>query len=75
MVSRDAEQLDRSQLWLSPERTGLQDPEARLSRLTAWVLEAERLGLDYGLRLPHTEIAPDNGIAQRQRCLQALALA
>ena len=75
LVSRDAEHLQRSQLWLSPERTGLQDPEARLSRLTAWVLEAERLGLDYGLRLAHTEIAPDHGAAQRQRCLQALALA
>ena len=75
LVSRDAEHLQRSQLWLSPERTGLQDPEARLSRLTAWVLEAERLGLDYGLRLPGQEIAPDHGTAQRQRCLQALALA
>ena len=75
LVSRDAEHLERSQLWLSPERTGLQDPEARLSRLTAWVLEADRLGLDYGLRLPNTEIAPDNGVAQRQRCLQALAMA
>lgn len=78
LVSRDAEHLQRSQLWLSPERTGLQDPEARLSRLTAWVLEAERLGLDYGLRLPGTaqsqDIAPDHGAAQRQRCLQALAL-
>ena len=75
LVSRDAEHLQRSQLWLSPERTGLQAPEARLSRLTAWVLEAERLGLDYGLRLPGQEIAPDHGAAQRQRCLQALALA
>ena len=75
LVSRDAEHLQRSQLWLSPERTGLQAPEARLSRLTAWVLEAERLGLDYGLRLPGEEIAPDHGPAQRQRCLQALALA
>ncbi len=75
LVSRDAEHLQRSQLWLAPERTGLQEPEARLSRLTAWVLEAERLGLDYGLRLPGQEIAPDHGPAQRQRCLQALALA
>ena len=75
LVSRDAEHLERSQLWLSPERTGLQDPEARLSRLTAWVLEAERLGLDYGLRLGSQEIAPNNGVAHRQRCLQALAQA
>ena len=31
---------------------GLADREARLSRLAAWVLQADRLGLDYGLRLP-----------------------
>ena len=75
LVSRDAEHLQRSQLWLAPEHTGLQEPEASLSRLTAWVLEAERLGLDYGLRLGSQEIAPNNGVAHRQRCLQALAQA
>ncbi len=45
-----------------------------LSRLTAWVLMAERLGLDYGLRLPGREIAPDQGAAHKARCLEALAL-
>jgi uncharacterized protein (DUF58 family) len=48
--------------------------EARLSRLTAWVLQADRLGLDYGLRLPGKEIAMGHGAAQRRRCLEALAL-
>jgi uncharacterized protein (DUF58 family) len=75
LVSRDSLQMQRHELWLAPERTGLSDPEARLSRLTAWVLQADRLGLDYGLRLPGLEIAPGSGAAQRQRCLQALALA
>lgn len=74
LVSRDAQQAQRHELWLDPARTGLTDPEARVSRLTAWVLQADRLGLDYGLRLPGAEIAPDSGAAHRRRCLEALAL-
>ncbi|MBW8906086.1 MAG: DUF58 domain-containing protein [Betaproteobacteria bacterium] len=50
------------------------DAETRLSRLTGWVLEAERSGVHYGLRLPGAEIAPARGEAHRAACLQALAL-
>lgn len=50
------------------------DVERRLSRLTAWVLQAERAGLDYGLRLPNGELAPAHGPHHEQLCLQALAL-
>ena len=35
-----------------PTAHGAGDVEQRLSRLTAWVLAAERDGIDYGLRLP-----------------------
>ena len=49
------------------------DTEARLSRLCAWVLQADRIGARYGLRLPGREIAPDEGPNHRQRCLEALA--
>jgi uncharacterized protein (DUF58 family) len=38
------------------------------------VLMAERQGLDYGLRVPGREIAPDQGAAHRARCLEALAI-
>jgi uncharacterized protein (DUF58 family) len=31
------------------------------------------LGLDYGLRLPGTEIRPASGEAHKRRCLEALA--
>ncbi len=48
--------------------------EARLSRLCAWVLQADRLGLDYGLRLPGNEVRPGSGEAHKRRCLEALAL-
>ena len=49
-------------------------PEARLSRLTAWVLEAERRGVPYELRLASLRIAPGLGASQRDACLRALAL-
>lgn len=76
LVSRDSQQLHSTQLCLDYQQTaGLQGKEARLSRLTAWVLAAHEQELCYGLRLPNTEIAPDSGATQRDRCLQALALA
>ena len=53
---------------------GLADREARVSRLTAGVLQADRLGVEYGLRLPGREISPDVGAAHRHRCLEVLAL-
>lgn len=74
LVSRDTEQAQRYELWLDFARAGSHDTEQRLSRLCAWVLTADRLGLDYGLRLPGVEIKPDSGAAQRKRCLEALAL-
>lgn len=57
--------------WQSLNETGV---EAKLSRLCRWVLQAEQAGLQYGLRLPGREIAPDRGQAHRDICLQALAL-
>jgi len=49
-------------------------PEARLSQLCLWVLEAEARGFRYGLSLPGEEIALDIGESHRERCLGALAL-
>lgn len=74
LVSRDALSTQRQQLWLDHSRCGAGDMESRLSRLTAWVLMAERLGLDYGLRIPGRELAPDQGVAHRSRCMEAMAL-
>jgi len=73
LVSRDTQQAQRYELWLDFKQTGLAPTEARLSRLCAWVLQAERLGLDYGLRLPGVEISPGSGAAQQRQCLEALA--
>lgn len=73
LVSRDATQAQRYELWLDFTRAGALDIEGRLSRLAAWILMADAQGLDYGLRLPGTEIKPGGGAAQRLRCLQALS--
>lgn len=49
--------------------------EAKVSRLARWVVDAEAAGLRYGLRLPASEVMPDNGPAHRAECLRLLALA
>jgi uncharacterized protein (DUF58 family) len=81
LVSRDTQQAQRLELWLDWKVAqhsftgGPSSPEKILSRLCAWVLLAEKQGLQYGLRLPGSEIAPANGSAHQKACLQALALA
>ena len=67
-------QAQRLELWLDYAQCGLPDREARLSRLAAWVLQADRLGVDYGLRLPGLQISPATGEAHKRRCLEVLAL-
>jgi uncharacterized protein (DUF58 family) len=51
--------------------------EARLSRLAAWLIqaqeEADRTGMAYGLSLPGTQIEPSQGVAHLHQCLDALA--
>ncbi len=61
-------------LWLRWEQTGNLSQEERLSLLTRWVIEADRLGLSYGLAVPGSEFAPASGEIHRQRCLKTLAL-
>ena len=60
--------------WLAWDALGSLAPEARLSQLARWVLEAERSGRPYGLRLPGQNLPPGAGVAHRNRCLNALAL-
>ena len=77
LVSRDAQQAQRFELWLDLAHAsqGLgTSREHALSRLCAWVLLADKLSVDYGLRLGSQDIAPARGEAHKRRCLQALAL-
>ena len=74
LISRDSQQAQRHELWLDYEQAGLPGKEARLGRLCAWVLAADALGVDYGLRVPGLQIRPSSGAAHRLACLEALAL-
>jgi uncharacterized protein (DUF58 family) len=48
--------------------------EHRISRLTRWVLEAERSGSRYAMNIPGQRIPPGQGPEHRHACLRALAL-
>ncbi|MDM0109400.1 DUF58 domain-containing protein [Variovorax sp. J22R24] len=74
LVSRDTQQAQRQELWLDAQGTGLPGTEARLCRLCAWVLMADRLGVDYGLRVAGRTVAPSQGEAHKRRCLEVLAV-
>jgi uncharacterized protein (DUF58 family) len=61
-------------LWLDYAALEGMGVEQRLSRLTWWVMEAERAMLPYGLKLPDRVITPSMGRQHRDDCLLALAL-
>ncbi|HEX7031211.1 MAG TPA: DUF58 domain-containing protein [Gammaproteobacteria bacterium] len=61
--------------WLDWDETRSEgDVEARLSRLTRWVMDAHANDERFGLRLPGADIPLDSGEAHYERCLRALAL-
>ena len=61
-------------VWLDWDTLAGFDVETRLSVLTRWVLEAQRQGMLYGLRLPAQTLPPNSGEAHQHECLKALAL-
>jgi uncharacterized protein (DUF58 family) len=73
LISRDARQSHRQMLWLDWRQTPPMDPELRLSRLAAWVMQADARGLRFGLRLPNRELSCGDGKAHREAALQCLA--
>ncbi len=56
------------------ELAWLRDNEMRLAQLCRWVLNAENLGLRYGLHLPGFTAPPGLAGKHREACLRALAL-
>ena len=73
LISKQFAGAAGSHLWLSWWRTPERDVEARLSRLTRWVLDAHAAGLAYGLKLPGRVLPPQSGEAHMRQCLEALA--
>lgn len=52
----------------------LPDLESKLSQLCRWIIEAEREGYQYGMRLPGFEISPSRGDLHQSQLLRVLAL-
>jgi uncharacterized protein (DUF58 family) len=61
-------------LWLDWNDAPESAVEAKLSRLTRWVLDADALAITYGLRVPGASVAPARGEGHRQACLRILAV-
>ncbi len=72
LVSRETSHAAARELWLRWGDTQVGGTEARLSRLAAWVLAAEREGLASGLNLPGHELPPGLGDAHRRAALDLL---
>ena len=62
------------ELWLDFYYTFDATTEEKLARMTRWVLDAEALGIRYGLRLPDAELPSGQGTAHRDECLRRIAL-
>ena len=74
LLVRDYEAHAPRELWLEWNALAGLGTEARIRRLARWVLEAERQGRRYRLRLPSAVVGPGTGPEHRHACLRALAL-
>ncbi len=75
LLTKQFEGGERGELWLDWRQLPASlDVEAKISRLTRWVLDAEARGTRWALGLPDRAIELDGGAGHRQRCLEALAL-
>jgi uncharacterized protein (DUF58 family) len=74
LLSKRFAGADTSSQWFDFDAVPARDLEERLSVLTRWIVDADRTGEDYGLRLPGAEFPPAHGDAHRRQCLEALAL-
>jgi uncharacterized protein (DUF58 family) len=74
LMVREYEASAQREIELDWYSLGTLPHEARIRRLTRWVLEAERLGGRWRLRLPGQSLGPGRGPEHRHACLRALAL-
>ncbi len=73
LLSKQFAGADTSSQWFDYNLVDAPDIEQRLSILVRWIVDADRMQNDYGLRLPDSEYKPAHGEAQRHLCLEALA--
>lgn len=73
LMSKELARPEAGEVELCYEALAGLDHEARIARLTRWVLLAEREGRRYALRIPGSVIPPGHGPQHLDRCLSALA--
>ena len=74
LLVKEFEQRRGREIVLDWEATSSLGHEARISRLTRWVEDAEALQHSYLLQLPDQRVGPGMGSDHRHACLRALAL-
>ena len=73
LLTKTFEGYAQPSLWIDWDEINIVDPEEKLRVMCALVVEADREQRKYGIRLPNTSIALDEGIHHRAACLHALA--
>lgn len=73
LMVREFETPAGGDVLLDWERVGELPYEARIARLTRWLLDAEREGLRSSLRVPGHELGPASGSDHLHACLRTLA--
>lgn len=74
LISKEFHTPGRGRLWFDFSTLGGLSTEARLARLTRWVLVAHARHRAYGLKLPGRVIPPGSGERHYRQCLRTLAL-
>ena len=74
LLSKEYDNQQLSMQWLDWYSLQGMSIEERLSHLCGWVLQAEKEGRAYGLRLPTLKIEPGYGDKHREQCLTQLAI-
>ena len=74
LISREFQQHQGDKLLLDYSTVPLSDMELKLARLTAWVIKAQKLQLDYCLKLPGFDSGFGYSNEHYLKCLKALAL-
>ncbi|MEO1247122.1 MAG: DUF58 domain-containing protein [Pseudomonadota bacterium] len=74
LLAKQFSGADTSSQWFDFDDVPAADTEARLSILARWIVDADRRGEDYALRLPGESFPQAHGPGQRLDCLEALAL-
>lgn len=72
LMVKQFESTTQHEIWLDSGSLRSLDLEAQLSQLTHWIMQGERAGIRYGLRLGGTRIPPGQGHAHYHRCLREL---